>query len=503
MALTLGIDLGTTYSAVSYIDIDKAETIDLDAANGSKMLPSVVFYESPDSPPIVGTAAVNASLTSPELVVKHIKRHIGTEYTTEPIHGKRLTPVEVSAEILRTLVDNASQHIGEDVNDVVVTVPAYFGDHERKQTEEAAHLAGLNLLKLISEPHAAALAYTFETVGTVKTDYVLVYDLGGGTFDVTLLKTADHQDGGEVLIDLEALIKEGKRVGGIDWDEKLFDLVADLAPSDVDVRSDPRVMAELMLDCEQAKRDLSKAEKSILRPGGVTNQVEISREQFEEATNALILQTQLLLEQVLASAKEQDIKADDITVVLVGGSSRMPKVAELIEELTGKPPLKYKNPDLLVTTGAAYYAHLIVNEKLVLRKAGTDEKTELKIGSLIDMSNDAIGVEIVRGKNKFNAEVIPAGAAFGEDYDRTFASAESNATTIEIVLYEGPEVENPENSKECEQILCCHIHGLPEDRPKGAKVDVTLGWDSSGILRGKAIDCQTNKEVVIELDRSL
>lgn len=503
MSLSLGIDLGTTYSSVSFIDVDKAETIDLDAANGSKLLPSVVFYESPDAPPIVGTAAVNASLTSPELVVSHIKRHIGTQYTTEPIHGNRLTPVEVSSEILKTLAENAEQYIGEEVKDVVITVPAYFGDHERKQTEEAAELAGLNLLKIISEPHAAALAYTFETAGDVKTEYVLVYDLGGGTFDVTLLKTADHQDGGEVLIDLEALVKEGKRVGGIDWDEKLFELAAELAPSDVDIRSDPRIATELMLDCEEAKRDLSKTGKAILRPGGVTNQVEITREQFEEATNALLLQTQLLLEQVLTSAKEKDIQTNDITVVLVGGSSRMPKVAELIEDMTGKPPLKYKNPDLLVTTGAAYYAHLMSNEKLALRKVGEKEKTVLKIGTLADMAKNAIGVEITRGDNKYNAEVIPAGAAFGEDFDRTFASAEDGSTSIEIVLYEGPEVENPKESKECEQILACHIHGLPEGRPKGAKVDVILGWNVSGILRGKAIDCQTNKEVAIELDRSL
>jgi molecular chaperone DnaK len=504
MAVKLGIDLGTTYSAVSHFDGDRVVTLELDSADGGKLAPSVVFYEMPNAKPIVGTAAMNAFKSSPGLVVRGIKKHMGTGKTTDEIHGRRYSPQEVSAEILRALVEDARQKLYDDsIRDVVITVPAYFGDQERAATEEAAKMAGLNLMAIISEPLAASLAYSLETAGEIKTPYVLVYDLGGGTFDVTLIRTVERRSGKGVEVDLETIVKDGNKVGGLDWDRLLFDHLADIAKRNfqLDLRSDSRLSAEAIMECERAKRDLTKREKVILSAGAVTNQVEITRKEFEELTHSLMLQTKLLLESVLKEAEAKGIQREDITIVLAGGSSRMPCVSAMIEGVMKKKPLMYKDPDMLVTLGAAYFAVLLEKKEILMRTAKDPKGTPTRTGTLTDISNQPVGVEIIRDGGTFNAVVIPAGAQFGQEYNKAFASSDDNMTEIEIILYEGPESPNPEESPECSRLLSCRISGLPEGRPKGSKVEVALKWDGNGILSGRAVDVKTGLKADILLDR--
>lgn len=500
MTIRLGIDLGTTFSAVSYFDVDKVETLELEAANGGKLLPSVVYYEGADAAPIVGTTAVNALKSSPELVVRGIKKEMGTDYTTPPLHGRRRTPAEVSAEILKTLMVSASELLGEAIADVVVTVPAYFGDHEREQTRQACALAGVPLRDLLSEPLAAAIAYAVNSTGEAKAPYVLVFDLGGGTFDVTLMRSVETLGDGQVGVDIDVIAKDGSRVGGLDWDQKLFDWVCDKCPTDI--RADPRLAAEVLLKCEAAKIDLSRATSVTVTGASVAETVPITREEFEGATQALLLQTQLLLEGLLAQVEhgKEPIRRADISVVLVGGSSRMPAVSRMIESVMGRAPLRHKNPDLLVTVGAAYYAQLLAEGKLKVRPVGASGGLTV-IGTITDIGAEVVGVEIVRNGKPFNAQIIPQDAKFGAEYRGVFATAEDNMTTIDIVLYSGPEVSDPAASAECERLTSCAISGLPPGRPRGAKVEVVLGWDGSGILRGRAIDCQTQRAVAIEFNR--
>ncbi|MFQ6009266.1 MAG: Hsp70 family protein, partial [Candidatus Zixiibacteriota bacterium] len=231
MALRTGIDLGTTYSAISWYDSynNRVETIDLETADGDKVLRSVVYYPGDGNPPVVGETAWNAAKQSPERVIVGIKRSMGDDFKTAPIDDVEYTPQEVSAEILKVLVADAQTFLGEEVKDVVITVPAHFGDNERAATEEAGQLAGLNVLGLLPEPHAAALAFSVEKVADIVDKYLLVYDLGGGTFDVTLIHATTATDADNAInLKIETLCKDGNRqLGGLDWDKVLAEIVAE------------------------------------------------------------------------------------------------------------------------------------------------------------------------------------------------------------------------------------------------------------------------------------
>ncbi|MEO0460932.1 MAG: Hsp70 family protein [Myxococcota bacterium] len=505
MSLKLGIDLGTTYSAVSHFeDGEQVETLDFEQ---SKMLPSVVYYETAEDPPVVGTTAVHAMMVNPELVVRHIKKHIGkTDYRTDPIHGQRYTPEEVSAEILRTLVRQAEQYLAETAKDVVITVPAYFGDRERAATEEAGKLAGLNVLGILSEPHAASLVYALEERGAGQRGHFLVYDLGGGTADITLIRAPKKQDSGRLSLSIETIAKRGRRIGGTDWDQALFDRVDDLAKREfgADLRSDPRVEMKVLMDCESAKRKLSDSKETSIVTDQVSHMVKITRGEFEEATKHLLLDTQILLEEVVEEGQSKGVARDDFAVVLVGGSTKMPMVSAMIKEVTGEEPLTFKNVDLLVTQGAAYYAHIVDQERPVVntRKRGRGASEAIEVEEFVDITTRPIGIETIVDDAPFNHEIIPVGAEFGKNFARTFGSSEDDMTEIPVVLYEGPEVSNPAEHPECDRLLECRITGLPTGRPRGARVEVTLQIDKSGILRGTAVDQETGNVTEIVMDRS-
>ena len=509
MALRGGMDLGTTYSAVSYYDPNdsRVETIDLDTADGAKVIRSVVFYPGSGEAPVVGDTAWNAARQEPDRVILGIKRSMGSDYLTPLIDGVRYSPPQVSAEILRTLAHDAAMFLGEPLTDVVITVPAYFGDGERAATEEAGRLAGLNVLGLLPEPHAAALAYAVDRVAEIQDRYLLVYDLGGGTFDVTLIHAGTTGGASGIALQIETLCKAGNaQLGGLDWDRALADIVAEkvMDAHGVDPRQDAKNEAVLFDNCEKAKRDLSRHRSAMIVANLERHQVEVSVTEFEDRTRDLLAQSEALVEQVMADAESQHgISRDQIEVMLTGGSTRMPMVRRMIQGITGKPPLQHGNPELLVTRGAAYWAHLLQADAPVIVNIPGPQgpvPTPVTLSGLTDTGR-AIGVEVFRpdgqgGMTRFNSVVVPEGAAYGEQFEKDFATTEDGMTEIPIILYEGAS----DSLDDCIPLMTFTLTGLPPGRPRGQRVSVKLGYDQSGILRGQAV-AGTGQNIEIVVDR--
>ena len=383
MNIRCGIDLGTTYSAISWYDEDgrRVETVSLDHADGGLILPSVVYFEAGGNV-VVGDAADNARTQYPDRVVAGIKRSMGDDYKTAPIDGKEYTPQEVSAEILKALKSDAESYMGEPVKDVVISVPAYFGDRQRQATQEAGALAGLNVLELIPEPHAAALAFAIERVQDVENRNILVYDLGGGTFDITLISTEREELGPDMTgLRITTVGMAGDwHLGGLDWDRALARLVADKAIDRhgiADPHDDAKNEAWLLKTCEQHKRRLSQLASLSIPADMQGHAVDVTRSEFERATAALVMQTEEWTRRVLEEAERdhgllserriQELEAQGtpraelepkkVYLLLCGGATRMPMVRDCVTRLMGEPPLQPKNPDLLITIGGAYRAY--------------------------------------------------------------------------------------------------------------------------------------------------
>ena len=513
MSLRCGIDLGTTYSAISWYDSfnNRVETADLESADGGKILRSVVYYPEGGGPPVVGDTAWNAARQFPERVIVGIKRSMGGTYRTPPIDGVEHTPPQVSAEILRALVRDAQVYFGEEVRDVVITVPAYFGDNERAATLEAGEIAGLNVLQLLSEPQAAALALYVEKVADILDKYLLVYDLGGGTFDVTLVHASLVADpGAAVNLKIDTLCKEGNASrGGLDWDKALADVVVEkvLQEYGIDLRLDTANDYLLHESCEKAKRSLSRTDRVAVAPDAAGHQVEVSAAELEDRTRSLLLETQMLLEQVLEEAERQHgIGRDQVEVLLAGGATRMPMVRRMIEGVLGRPPLQHRNPELLVTVGAAYWAHLLDAGRtvpVVVTGADGQRNVQQVTGGITDISARPVGVEVLRPDGpgqwaRLNSVIVPGGSLFEQEFRKEFRTSGDGMTEIPIVLYEGeaPEVES------CRPLMTFTITGLPPGRPSGQPVEVALQYDRHGVLRGKAVDLSTGHACDIVVDRS-
>jgi molecular chaperone DnaK len=511
MAVRCGIDLGTTYSAISLYDphSNRVDTMDLETADGTKLLRSVVYYP-PGGNPVVGESAWNAARDTPDRVLVGIKRSMGTSYQTPSMDGKCFTPSEVSAEILKVLAADARTFLGEDVKDVVITVPAYFGDNERAATEEAGSLAGLNVLQLLSEPQAAAIGYAIERATEILDRHLVVCDLGGGTLDVThVFPYLDAEDGGKLKV--RTLAKVGDiQLGGLDWDRELATLVAEQVKTEhaIDLFDDAKTEAVLLDNCERAKRHLSRAPNFAIIADLAGHQVEVSVSRFEAATAHLLSRCELRLEEVLSQAKDADgepVPRDQIEVLLAGGSTKMPMVRDMVTRVLGRPPRVYGNADLLVSAGAAYWAHLRDGGKVTVARPdaqGVPQRTQV-MGGLIDVSAHAVGIKVSRpdgagGWLSANSVVVPNGAEFGRDFKKEFQTYEHGMTEIEIVLYKG----DGEEIEDRNRLMTFTIGGLPEGRPAGQRVEVTLQFDPSGVLRGSAIDLATNKSCDIVVDRS-
>ncbi len=475
MAKTIGIDLGTTNSVVAVMEGGKPTVIA--NAEGSRTTPSIVGF-SKSGERLVGQLAKRQAILNPDRTIISIKRHMGEDFKKN-IDGKDYTPQEISAMILRKLADDASNYLGEKVTSAVITVPAYFNDAQRQATKDAGKIAGLDVLRIVNEPTAAALAYGLEKD---KTEKVLVFDLGGGTFDVSILEIGDGVH--------EVLSTSGDtHLGGDDFDQKVMDWLADefKKQEGIDLKGDKQAMQRLKEAAEKAKCELSSVVETNINLPFITADANgpkhldmtLSRAKFEELSHDLLERCKTPVEQAI---KDAGITKNEINeVVLVGGSTRIPAVQALVKEYTGKDPNQSVNPDEVVAVGAAVQAGVLAGE--------------VKDIVLLDVTPLTLGIETLGG---MMTPLVQRNTTIPVSKSQVFSTADDNQTAVDIHILQG---ERP-MARDNKSLGMFRLDGIPPAMKGMPQIEVTFDIDANGIVNVTAKDKATNKEQKITITNS-